>query len=264
MTTFLRRYWQWILLLGLVNVSAWYTFERLHSRELDIRDLWPIRMYLVSGLLLFDNLCVLWWYAHLTREVAEAASEQAKAAKRQSEVSEEQFALTKAQVVAAEDRLKRSELPCVVIEWHRLEPRGPASEAWTYMARNLGPGTAINIVYVEDLAADRLTPTYIGALAPGQEIEVPAPLRSTLRTEETGTSRKRHVILAQPLAGDLWVVSGNLMHAERRLFHRVQTVTLNETQRTQIDRQTAEEYIHEHWDELRRELNAMLESLRQT
>jgi hypothetical protein len=33
-------------------------------------------MYLLSGLLLFDNLCVLWWYADSTRRQMEATEQE--------------------------------------------------------------------------------------------------------------------------------------------------------------------------------------------
>src|SRR5262245_59232122 len=73
---FLRRYGRYLLLMALVNVVVWYGFERVHSRELGYKELWPLRMYLWSGLLLLDTLAVLWWYADQTHRLAEMSEGQ--------------------------------------------------------------------------------------------------------------------------------------------------------------------------------------------
>jgi hypothetical protein len=69
---------------------VWWLFERYHPQTLGEESLWPLRLTLASGLLLFDNLVVLWWYAHRTEQ-------QAQTTLRQFELSEKQFTLAQKQ-----------------------------------------------------------------------------------------------------------------------------------------------------------------------
>ena len=68
--------------------------------------------------------------------------------------------------------------------------------------------------------------------------------------------------MAQSLAGEEWVASGNLLHDEGRLFHTVRVMKLTKHQLDQLDRQTLGEYVHEHWTEIRQELGQMLNELK--
>ncbi len=113
---FLLRHWKWILILGSVNWVAWYGFERIHNIELGYRDLWPLRFYLLSGLLLFDNLCVLWWYANLTEQQKEAAKQQLRLAKK--------------------DYIERNKPVVYSDRWEHPEKEGD----FCYVIRNVGGG----------------------------------------------------------------------------------------------------------------------------
>jgi hypothetical protein len=55
-TSFLRRYGGWILALALLNWLVWMAFELGHSRQLSEHDLWPLRMYLASGLFITGSV----------------------------------------------------------------------------------------------------------------------------------------------------------------------------------------------------------------
>jgi hypothetical protein len=61
---FLTEYAPWIRVLVMIDVAAWLLLEliwRVPGWFPD--DVWTVRVYVWSGLLLFDNLCVVWWYA---------------------------------------------------------------------------------------------------------------------------------------------------------------------------------------------------------
>ena len=70
----LRPYIPYIAALVALNVLVWLAFEAFRSRQLSWDGLSNARTAISAGLLLFDNLLVLWWYAHLTRDVAESWS----------------------------------------------------------------------------------------------------------------------------------------------------------------------------------------------
>lgn len=57
-------------------------------------------------------------------------------------------------------------------------------------------------------------------------------------------------------------MSENLKENTGRISHRVRTRRLSPEQLAQIHRQTAEEYIHEHWTEIQADLTRMLNELR--
>lgn len=128
------------LCIGLVNVAIALSFEAFRPRHLTYDGLWNARTALWAGLLLVDNLIVVWWYASLTGKAVEAAQSQAR-------VTRDQFRL-------AQEEQNAKKRPCVVIDWKYLPPRLPTSpHGHTYVARNVGPGLALNVVYVEDLVS---------------------------------------------------------------------------------------------------------------
>ena len=205
--------------------------------------LWPCFRWLgvdpggvLQALLLLDTLLVVAWYAHLTHRVASA--------------SQKQFSL-------AETTFEMAGQPCVVIEWRFVPAAGAGMPTGSmYVAKNIGPGLAITVVWIEDLAADRPRIIHLGAIEPGGAIELPQDLLNQLRQEVTGPGRRRHLILAEPLLGDAWTVTQNLVEPSGRLSHQVGTAFVAGL-RERIHRRTLEEYVHEHWDELRGEMEGM-------
>lgn len=74
-----KTYGRWVGAGLLFNAAALSVFELVRSRELTYDGLYAARAALVGALLLFDNLCVLAWYAYLTRrsvDVAESVARQ--------------------------------------------------------------------------------------------------------------------------------------------------------------------------------------------
>ena len=61
---FSSEYAPWIRVLVVIDVAVWLLLEliwRVPGWFPD--DEWTTRVYVWSGLLLFDNLCIVWWYA---------------------------------------------------------------------------------------------------------------------------------------------------------------------------------------------------------
>jgi hypothetical protein len=154
MISFFQRYWRWVLVLGLVDWLAWMAFELRHSKELGVSDLWPLRMSLWSGLLLFDNLCVLWWYAHTTQQQATAAQQQAVAAEAQINVRLREWRIQNKPVVFLD---------------REMAPSRASADRYdtTYIVRNVGPGIAINVHVLTAHVDGRWDVETIGALEPG-------------------------------------------------------------------------------------------------
>lgn len=186
MADFLRRQWLWIVLLLSLNWGAWYAFEVNHPRELGESDLWPVRMYLLSGLLLFDNLCVLWWYAYSTRQLVEASREQVKAAQGEAGRAELRYQESQRQLLVS---LK----PLVSVE--RVED--PDRPGWAaYRLRNAGGGPAINVYYIGLLDMVFQGPRALGSVGPGMSRALPAHIAETLREGHGGVT---FLLLAEAL-----------------------------------------------------------------
>jgi hypothetical protein len=186
----------------------------------------------------------VWWYAHLTSDLAHSSANQA---------------------VINQQMFERSQRPCVVIEWqHVPPPPGVRDPGWTYVARNVGQGLALNVVHVEDLDSRELNLLHIGALESGRSVELPRELVDRLNREEREPlDRKRHVLIAEPIGGSEWTVTENRIERGGRVSHRVRTRALSDEQIEQIHRETASEYIHHNWPAIQRDLDRMLKELRQ-
>jgi len=191
-------------------------------------------------LLLLDTLVVLAWYAHLTYEVASTSQ-------RQFELAERSF--------------ESANRPCVVVEWRHTPAPGPGvAPGWTYVAKNIGPGLAVTMVWISDLEAREPEVLHLGAIEPGGAIELPEQLVKGLNDERRDPINRQHhhVIIAEPLAGGLWTLSRNLMEATGRLSHQITTMTITEQRRQQIHRETLEVYVHRNWQAIRADLQARL------
>jgi hypothetical protein len=230
------------VVLVLVDLLCWAAVVNIYQGG-DVTLRWQTYLAVWQALLLFDTLLVVWLYTF--------------AAQQQVEVGREQHQLAVDQATAASR-------PVVVIAWTYVPPPGPGFPAgWKYVVRNIGPGIAINTFYVEDLEAPDLTVVHLGALGPGDSIEVPEAIRTVLVGEENDAlRRKRHVVLAQPVTGNTWVASGNLMQNGKRLSHRVKVLTLTQEQHQQLDRETPREYVHRNWPAIQADLGRMIAELR--
>jgi hypothetical protein len=198
----------------------------------------------LQSLLLLDTFVAVWWYAHLTNDLARSTASQAA-------ITQQVF--------------ERSQRPCVVIEWqHVPPPSGARDPGWTYVARNVGLGLALNVVHVEDLDSRELNLLHIGALESGRSVELPRELVERLNREEREPlDRKRHLLIAEPISGREWTVTENRIERGGRVSHRVRTRPLSDPQIEQIHRETASEYIHRNWPAIQRDLDRMLKELRQ-
>ena len=164
-----------------------------------------------------------------------------------------------------QQRFERSQRPCGAIEWqHVPPPPGSREPGWTYVARNVGQGLALNVVHVEDLDSRELTLLHIGALESGRSVELPRELVERLNREERAPlERKRHVLIAEPIGGNEWIVTENLIERGGRVSHRVRTRALSDEQIERLHRETASEYIHRNWPAIQRDLDRMIKELRQ-
>lgn len=162
---FIVAYWFWIVLLVATNVAVWAGLECAWHRR-SPTDLWAVRMDLASGLVLFDNLCVLWWYAHSTWEQKAAAQAQLH--------------------FTSKDYIERNK-PVVYSDlWEDPEREG----AYHYVVRNVGGGFALNVYFLEAGGF----PFTIGALAAGTERRLPAILNQELVEARGGAS---HILVAE-------------------------------------------------------------------
>lgn len=128
--------------------------------------------------------------------------------------------------------------------------------------KNIGPGLAVSTVWIEDLAAKDPEVLHLGGIEPGGDVRLPQELVNRLNDEaRKPLDRTRHVILSEPLTGELWTVTRNLMESTGRLSHQIGTLVIPLHRRQQIHRETFEEYVHKHWAEIQQDLNAMLKSL---
>lgn len=233
--------------VAVMNLVVAIIFEAIRPHHLTYDGLWNARTAFWAGLLLFDNLIVVWWYATLTARAVRTSETQA-------ELSRQQLALSRE---SEEEKRK----PCVVIDWKfvpSLRPEAPPGH--TYVARNVGAGLALNVVFVEDLNAQQLDTNHIGALQAGGEAQLPQTLVNSLN-EETPITRKRRLLIAEPVGGNAWIVSENLKETSGRISHRIRSKALQPEQIRQIHRDTADEYIHRNWAQIRRELDEMLQEL---
>lgn len=230
-----RDHW-WLLLLALfLPVVGFALMDRQWISALPPEGRWSARIGLLSSLLLWSTLIVVWWYAKLTRDNFELARKQFSASNR----------------------------PCVVLDWQRTPAPTPGRPGgYVYVAHNIGPGLAVNVVYVRDPSAPKPDVFHIGALAAGGSVEVPGELRSTL-VNENAFDRRRHVLVAESIVDGVWIASANLLETEGRVSHRTWEIIPAPSLVSAIQHETPREYIERHWTEIRQELQIMADELEQ-
>lgn len=230
---FLAAYGAWIALLAASHVLLWLALEQAWRVWPPI-DIWAVRMYLVSGLLLFDNLCVLWWYAD--------------SAKRQAQATEDE---------TRENRLARwrESKPTVFIELGEFVPvvdQG-SDEPYTlptFLIRNTGNGPALNVFLVMHIDTPTAAPIALGALGAHEQ-----------RSIDYGHSGEfRYVIVAEGLATRTrrWNATLNLGTRRHHVVHGL--VDLG-AQRAMGDdqHQTLDEFLDQNRRLIIKQLNALEE-----
>jgi hypothetical protein len=85
-----RRYGGWVLGLLVLNGGVAIAYELFRDRSMSWSALWDARSSLWSALLLFDNLLVLWWYAHRTEQQALTGQELFRIARAQLVFAQQQ------------------------------------------------------------------------------------------------------------------------------------------------------------------------------
>jgi len=131
---FIREYWFLVSTLAVGNVAVWAAIEFAWRTGSSPADAWTLRMYLASALLLLDNLCVIWWYAHLTKQQKEAAQ-------KQLELAGKQLALS------GKDYVERNKPVVYSDRWEDPERTGN----FHYVIRNVGGGFAVNVYFIGGL-----------------------------------------------------------------------------------------------------------------
>jgi hypothetical protein len=141
-------------------------------------------MYLASGLLLFDNLCVLWWYAHSTRELVRKAESQQR-------ILEAQLGQAQAEYKESQRQLLVSQKPVVYTE--RVEDPDHTGRV-NYFVRNAGGGPAVNVYYIGLFDLMFGEPISLGALAAGDARLLPTRVNSFLQEGHGGI---KYVLLGE-------------------------------------------------------------------
>jgi len=177
---FIASYLFWIVVLAATNVAVWAGMEWSWHR-LPPMDLWAVRMYLASGLLLFDNLCILWWYAHTTRQLGLAVGRQAAAAEQQMAATEKQLALAQQEYRDTWLERWRENKPVVFSQW---------GSDGNPEIKNAGAGMAVNVyvLTVDQNGAPRHE--VLGVVRPGEIVKVRGNAEQLIRSPA-------HVLIAE-------------------------------------------------------------------
>lgn len=172
---FIASYVFWILFLGATNVVVWFGME-CAWRTWPPNDVWAVRMYLLSGLLLFDNLCVLWWYADSTKQLVHKAEAQRALLADQVTQGYEEYAESRRRLLVAQK-------PAVYIE--RVEDPDRQGHV-NYSVRNAGGGPAVNVFYMGLFDLGFGEPRSLGAVAASDVRALPYQINSELQQGHGG------------------------------------------------------------------------------
>lgn len=225
---FLRRYGIWIIALALFNWLVWIGFELGHSRQLSEHDLWPLRMYLASGLLLLDNLVILWWYAHTTHELAVAAKDQTRQQVREWRIHNK---------------------PVVFLDRGTAPSRASAdSHAMAYVVRNVGPGIAINVYILTAQVDGKWDVTPMGALEAGGSRLLPEHTDQLLEAHAGRLAGRLVVAEAMRMRTAQWMVTVNMPDGTGQIRHGYLSESVGD------DAHTLQELVDSHGVEFRETL----------
>jgi hypothetical protein len=154
----------------ILNVAVALAFEAFRPQSLTYDGLWNARTGLWAGLLLFDNLAVLWWYAYTTKQ---------------------QLDHSKAAFAESQRHLLIAQKPLLYVE--RVEDPDRRGHV-TYRVRNAGAGSAVNAYYIGLAELLFSEPRAIGSVAPGDARLLPAEINRILQEGGAGI---KFVIVAE-------------------------------------------------------------------
>lgn len=196
---------------------------------------------LLVGLVVIAGLAVLW-------RMLVRGAQQAEASRRLFELSQRQFELARLQYESTEQRLLEQQNPCVVAEWrYQPPPARGFGDGWDYVARNLGPGRAFNILFV---LAYTTEPSFhpLGCLAAGEESRLPQEVivafNQLAHNEPAPTG---HLVIATTASGATWVLTDNRVNTNHRLSQRVSVMTPSDAEARALARGELREYLAENW-----------------
>jgi len=207
-----QRAWQVAGLLAF-NILIALLFETRRPLDMTWDGLWTTRTGLWAGLLLLDNLVVLWWYARRTQDQYDLAV-------RQYREGNKPFVVTK-----KED--------C-------------AGGGCRYHVINIGPGLAVNVWYVEGDATQRTRVVPLGALGSGDSQLLAEPMQ---REYCDRAVVRWHALVAEAIYTRTarWNTTINVrLHDPGGLMrHQLADVPERDTESSQ----TIEAYLDRHWNE---------------
>jgi hypothetical protein len=180
---FVASYGFWILILASTNVVVWLAME-FAWRTWPPSDVWAVRMYLLSGLLLLDNLGLLWWYADSTKQLVHKAEAQRA-------LLADQVAQGYAEYTESQRRLLIAQKPAVYIE--RVEDPDRQGHV-NYSVRNAGGGPAVNVYYVGLFDLEFGEPRSLGAVAASDVRALPYLINKQLQEGHGGIA---YVLIAE-------------------------------------------------------------------
>jgi hypothetical protein len=198
-------------------------------------------LWLLVVVLVVAHAVVLWRLAHRSELLAETS-------RRLFETSQRQYELARMQYESTEKRLLDQQNPCVVAEWrYQPAPARGFGDGWDYVARNLGPGRAFNILLILNYDHE---PSFhpIGSLASGEDTRLPhEAIASFNQLAHAGPSAPNHLIISTPAAGTPWVLSHNRINSNNRVSQRVSIMTPDATEARALSRGGLHDYLVENW-----------------
>lgn len=198
-------------------------------------------LWLLGGLLVLAYLAVLW-------RLARRHEQQADTSRRLFEMTQRQFDLARLQYESTEKRLLDQQNPCVVTEWrYQPAPTRGFGDGWDYVARNLGPGRAFNILLILNYDQE---PAFhaLGSLAAGEEARLPQEVIGIFnQLAHAGPAAASHLIIATPATGTPWVLTDNRVNPNNRVSQRMSIMTPSDAEARAITRGEIRDYLVENW-----------------
>jgi hypothetical protein len=195
-------------------------------------------------------LAVVVIVAHLTvlSRLARRSEEQAAASRRLFEMSQRQYELARMQYESTEKRLLDQQNPCVIAAWrYQPAPARGFGDGWDYVARNLGPGRAFNILLILNYDQE---PSFhhIGSLAAGDDTRLPQEAIATFnQLAHAATGAASHLLIATPATGTPWVLTDNRINPNNRVSQRISIMTPDDAEARAVSRGELREYLVENW-----------------
>ena len=188
-----------VIVAGGAAAVVW--FENVRSSQLTWDGLWNARATLWSGILVFANLIVLWWYALRTEDLAE--------------ISRDQHALATKQYLEANK-------PIVVV----TPVRTPLdANNVHYALSNIGPGIAVNIyeITITGGKTRQATFTYLGGLGPGADRLLPPDIAVRFQEAAMNGREAQMILLTETMFTRTapWIGTINRLVANGEVVHHL-------------------------------------------